>query len=121
MSLKAAEQKSDAPRIDDEPDGNGHRYRLEGNWRSAHVHGVLRQIEQLSKRSAGGEVVIDLSDLSDVDTAGALLIRRLKVSQEAHGATVTIDGSNPHIDELLTAFDEDPAAESGGEAEDILA
>ena len=71
------------------------------------MHGVLRQIEQLSKRSAGGEVVIDLSDLSDVDTAGALLIRRLKVSQETHGATVTIEGSNPHIDELLTAFDED--------------
>ena len=113
MSLKAAEQKSDAPRIDEEPDGNGHRYRLEGNWRSANVHGVLRQIEQLSKRSAGGEVVIDLSDLSDVDTAGALLIRRLKVSQEAHGATVTIEGSNSHIDELLTAFDEDPDAEKG--------
>lgn len=115
MSLKAAEQKSDAPRIDDEADGNGHRYRLEGNWRSAHVHGVLRQIEQLSKRSAGGEVVIDLSDLSDVDTAGALLIRRLKVSQEAHGAAVTIEGSNPHIDELLTAFDEDED-EGGAEA-----
>ena len=113
MSLKAAEQKSDAPRIDEEPDGNGHRYRLEGNWRSANVHGVLRLIEQLSKRSAGGEVVIDLSDLSDVDTAGALLIRRLKVSQEAHGATVTIEGSNSHIDELLTAFDEDPDAEKG--------
>ncbi|NLR96290.1 STAS domain-containing protein [Rhizobium sp. P38BS-XIX] len=114
MSLKAAEQKSDAPRIDDEADGSGHRYRLEGNWRSANVHGVLRQIEQLSKRSAGGEVVIDLSDLSDVDTAGALLIRRLKMSQEAHGATVTIDGSNPHIDELLTAFDEDAKEEGTG-------
>ncbi|MFS8048936.1 ABC transporter permease [Rhizobium sp. BR 314] len=107
MSLKAAEQKTDAPRIDDEGDGRGHRYRLEGNWRSANVHGVLRQIEQLSKRSAGGDVVIDLSALSDVDTAGALLIRRLKMSQEAHGATVTIDGSNQHIDELLTAFDKD--------------
>ena len=112
--MKAAEQKSDAPRIDDEADGSGHRYRLEGNWRSANVHGVLRQIEQLSKRSSGGDVVIDLSDLSDVDTAGALLIRRLKMSQEAHGATVRIDGSNPHIDELLTAFDEDPDAEGKG-------
>jgi len=112
--LKAAEQKPDAPRIDDEGDGNGHRYRLEGNWRSANVHGVLRQIEQLSKRSSGGDVVIDLSDLSDVDTAGALLIRRLKMSQEAHGATVRIDGSNPHIDELLTAFDEGADEGSAG-------
>ncbi|EJK82009.1 ABC transporter permease [Rhizobium sp. AP16] len=111
MSLKAAVQKADAPRIDDEPDGNGHRYRLEGNWRSANVHGVLRRIDELTTRSAGGRVVIDLSDLSDVDTAGALLIRRLKESQEAHGASVSIEGSNPHIDELLTAFTEDPDAE----------
>ena len=111
MSLKVAEQKPDAPRIDDEPDGSGHRYRLEGNWRSAHVHGVLRQIDQLTKRRGGGQVVIDLSDLSDVDTAGALLIRRLQESQEAHGASVRIEGSNPHIDELLTAFTEDPNSE----------
>ena len=112
MSLKAAEQSSDAPKIDDAPEGAGHRYRLEGNWRSANVHGVLRQIEQLSKRSSGGEVVIDLSGLSDVDTAGALLIRRLKESQEAHKAHVTIEGSNPHIDELLTAFDAYPDDET---------
>ncbi|MBB5573666.1 MULTISPECIES: ABC transporter permease [Rhizobium] len=112
MSLKAAEQSPDAPRIDDEPDGNGHRYRLEGNWRSANVHGVLRQIDQLTKQHGGDHVVIDLSDLSDVDTAGALLIRRLRESQEAHGVTVSIDGSNPHIDELLTAFTEDPNQEA---------
>ncbi|PST19014.1 organic solvent ABC transporter permease [Rhizobium sp. JAB6] len=112
MSLKAAEQRSDAPKIDDAPEGAGHRYRLEGNWRSANVHGVLRQIEQLSKRSSGGDVVIDLSGLSDVDTAGALLIRRLKESQEAHKARVTIEGSNPHIDELLTTFDTQPDDEA---------
>jgi phospholipid/cholesterol/gamma-HCH transport system permease protein len=105
--LKAAEQRPDAPVIDDEPDGEGHRYRLEGNWRSGHVHGVLRRIDQLTKRTSGGQVVIDLSDLSDVDTAGALLIRRLKSSQEEHGATVRIEGSNPHVDELLTAFGAD--------------
>ncbi|HEY0124831.1 MAG TPA: ABC transporter permease [Rhizobium sp.] len=108
MSLKAAVQKPDAPRIDDEPDGSGHRYRLEGNWRSANIHGVLRRIDQLTTRSGGGRLVIDLSGLSDVDTAGALLIRRLKESQEAHGASVSIEGSNPHVDELLTAFAEDP-------------
>ena len=112
MSLKAVEQKPDAPRIDDEPDGSGHRYRLEGNWRSANVHGVLRRIDELTTRNSGGSVVIDLSDLVDVDTAGALLIRRLKESQEAHGASVSIEGSNPHIDELLTAFTEDSNAEN---------
>src|SRR6478752_10034291 len=86
MSLKAAEQTSDSPTIDDQADGTGHRYRLEGCWRSANVHGVLRRIDDLSKRSSGGAVVIDLAGLSDVDTAGALLIDRLKKSQEQHGA-----------------------------------
>ncbi|MDL2405647.1 ABC transporter permease [Rhizobium calliandrae] len=112
MSLNAAEQITDAPRIDDEPDGSGRRYRLEGNWRSANVHGVLRQLDQLTKQRSNGQVVIDLSDLSDVDTAGALLIRRLKESQEAHGVSVRIEGSTPHIDELLTAFAEQPNGEA---------
>jgi phospholipid/cholesterol/gamma-HCH transport system permease protein len=112
MSLKAAEQKSDAPVIEDQADGSGHRYRLEGNWRSANIQGVLRRIDDLSKRTAGGAVVIDLASLSGVDTAGALLIRRLKLSQENHGATVSIEGSNPHVDELLTAFAEEEAEET---------
>lgn len=68
---------------------------------------MLRRIDDLSKRSSGGNVVIDLSGLSDVDTAGALLIRRLKLSQEKHEASVTIEGSNPHIDELIASFDHD--------------
>jgi phospholipid/cholesterol/gamma-HCH transport system permease protein len=107
MSLSVAAHIPDAPTIDDEADGSGHRYRLAGNWRSASIHGVLRRIDDLSKRTSGGEVVIDLSGLSDVDTAGVLLIRRLKLSQEAHHATVRFDGSNDHIDELLSSFDED--------------
>ncbi len=109
MSLKAAEQTSDSPTIDDQADGTGHRYRLEGCWRSANVHGVLRRIDDLSKRSSGGAVVIDLAGLSDVDTAGALLIDRLKKSQEQHGATVSIEGSTPHVDELLGSFAEEEA------------
>ncbi|MDL2400600.1 ABC transporter permease [Rhizobium mayense] len=112
MSLNAAEQTTDAPRIDDGPDGSGRRYRLEGNWRSANVHGVLRHLDQLTKQRGEGQLVIDLSDLSDVDTAGALLIRRLKESQEAHGVSVRIEGSTPHIDELLTAFTEEPNGEA---------
>jgi phospholipid/cholesterol/gamma-HCH transport system permease protein len=111
MSLKAAEKNPDAPTIEDQADGSGHRYRLEGNWRSASIHGVLRRIDELSKRSSGGAIIIDLSGLSDVDTAGALLIRRLKEGQEARGTKVTVEGSNPHIDELLDAFTED--AEEG--------
>jgi phospholipid/cholesterol/gamma-HCH transport system permease protein len=107
MSLSVAEHIPDAPTIDDEADGDGHRYKLAGNWRSASIHGVLRRIDDLSKRTSGGEVVIDLSGLSDVDTAGVLLIRRLKISQEAHHATVSFEGSNDHIDELMRSFDDD--------------
>jgi phospholipid/cholesterol/gamma-HCH transport system permease protein len=107
MSLSVAEHIPDAPTIDDEADGAGHRYKLAGNWRSASIHGVLRRIDDLSKRTSGGDVVIDLSGLSDVDTAGVLLIRRLKLSQESHNASVRFEGSNDHIDELLKSFDED--------------
>ncbi|KAA0697593.1 MlaE family lipid ABC transporter permease subunit [Neorhizobium sp. P12A] len=116
MSLKAAEQNSDSLTIDDRADGSGHRYRLEGNWRSSYIHGVLRRIDDLSKRTSGGSVVIDLSGLTGLDTAGALLIHRLKVSQEKHGATVSIEGSNPHVDELLAEFDP-RAGESAAEKE----
>lgn len=114
MSSKAAEKTVDAPTIEDQADGSGHRYRLTGNWRSANIHGVLRRIDDLSKRTSGGEISIDLSEVSDVDTAGALLIRRLKESQEKHGATARIEGSSAHVDELLAAFDKD-ADESDGD------
>jgi phospholipid/cholesterol/gamma-HCH transport system permease protein len=109
MSLKAADHQPDSPGINDQADGAGHRYRLEGSWRSASIHGVLRHIDDLSKERSGGKIVIDLSGLSDVDTAGALLIRRLKERQEEHGATVSIEGSNPHVDELLATFAEETA------------
>ena len=113
MSLKAADQQSDSPAIDDQAEGAAHRYRLEGNWRSASVHSVLRSIGDICKQPGSGKVVIDLSGVTDIDTAGALLVHQLRESRQKHGATVSIEGSNAHVDELLKAFVEEPGAEEG--------
>ncbi|MBB3966590.1 phospholipid/cholesterol/gamma-HCH transport system permease protein [Rhizobium metallidurans] len=79
---------------------------LEGNWRSANIHLVLKDFDKLSARK-GGNLTIDLSGITDIDTAGVWLLCRLRKQVESAGGTMTIEGSNPHIDELLESFSED--------------
>lgn len=81
---------------------------LQGNWRSAYIHLVLRDFEKLLQKKTG-DLTVDLSDVSDIDTAGIWLLCRLKKQEEAGGRVVRFEGTNPHIDEMLEMFSEEPA------------
>ncbi len=80
--------------------------RLSGNWRSAYVHLVLRDFEKLLHQKSGN-LTVDLSEITDIDTAGIWLLCRLKKEAEAAGRTVGFEGTNPHIDEMLAMFSEE--------------
>ncbi len=82
--------------------------RLQGNWRSAYIHLVLRDFEKLLQKKTG-DLTVDLSDIAEIDTAGIWLLCRLKKQEEAGGRTVRFEGTNPHIDEMLEMFSEEPA------------
>ncbi|MBB4290113.1 phospholipid/cholesterol/gamma-HCH transport system permease protein [Rhizobium leguminosarum] len=94
--------------VDDQADGSGQHVHLSGNWRSAYIHLVLRDFEKLLHQKTG-DLTVDLSDISDIDTAGIWLLCRLKKEAEAAGRTVRFEGTNPHIDEMLAMFSEEPA------------
>lgn len=82
--------------------------RLQGNWRSAYIHLVLRDFEKLLQKKTG-DLTVDLSEISEIDTAGIWLLCRLKKQEEAGGRAVRFEGTNPHIDEMLEMFSEEPA------------
>jgi phospholipid/cholesterol/gamma-HCH transport system permease protein len=46
--------------------------------------------------------------ISDIDTAGVWLLCRLKKQVEDAGGALRFEGSNPHIDEMLASFSEEP-------------
>ncbi|WP_183607137.1 MlaE family lipid ABC transporter permease subunit [Rhizobium leguminosarum] len=109
ISILNAENRNAASLdVDDQADGSGQHVHLSGNWRSAYIHLVLRDFEKLLHQKTG-DLTVDLSDISDIDTAGIWLLCRLKKEAEAAGRTVRFEGTNPHIDEMLAMFSEEPA------------
>lgn len=116
--LKSENRNAASLHVDDQANGSGARVHLEGSWRSANIHFILRDFDQLSARTAG-ELTLDLSGISEIDTAGVWLLCRLRKQVEDAGGTVRLEGSNPHIDEMLTAFSEEPAKQEPDERPEL--
>lgn len=93
--------------MDDQTDGAGQLVHLAGNWRSSNIHLVLRDFEKLTS-GAKGDVTLDLSDVTDIDTAGVWLLCRFKKQVEDNGHSVRFEGSNSHIDEMIEEFSKEP-------------
>ena len=105
--LKSEKRNAASLHVDDRAEGSGQHVHLEGNWRSANIHLVLQDFEKL-QRNNSGDLTLDLSDVTDIDTAGIWLLCRLKKQEEAAGRTVRFEGTNEHIDELIATFSKDP-------------
>jgi phospholipid/cholesterol/gamma-HCH transport system permease protein len=87
------------------PDG-GERYVLTGDWRNHSVAPVLKDLDQFEKPGGQGKVEIDLSGISEIDTAGAWLIRRLMTAKRGEGREASLSGGNGTIEELIGALPE---------------
>lgn len=87
------------------PDG-GERYVLTGDWRNHSVAPVLKDLDQFEKSGGQGKVEIDLSGISEIDTAGAWLIRRLMTAKSSEGREASLSGGNGTIEELIGALPE---------------
>src|SRR5689334_22778327 len=105
--LKSEKRNAASLHVDDRAEGSGQHVHLEGNWRSANLHLVLQDFDKLA-RSNSGDLTLDLSNVTDIDTAGIWLLCRLKKQQEEAGRTVRFEGTNQHIDELIATFSKEP-------------
>ncbi len=92
---------------------------LAGTWTTSEIAAVDKGIRQLEKHQGVRSVVLDLSNVGRMDTAGAWLIKRLAVAHEKAGAQVSVEGENKAAAILLSAVDDairqeaEPDAQSG--------
>lgn len=72
----------------------GHRLVCGGDWS---VHGIAGLRLRLNKLSwaVGGELVIDFSQVTRLDTAGVWVLHHIVAERTQHGQSVRVEGMNP--------------------------
>jgi phospholipid/cholesterol/gamma-HCH transport system permease protein len=99
------------PRIaETEEDGVLHCV-LSGAWTTRTVHLVDAEMRKIERKTQRGPVVLDLSKVERLDTAGAWLIDRLMTSLTENGVETTVRGQGEAGSVLLEAVGEASRAE----------
>ncbi|MFP1633293.1 ABC transporter permease [Zhengella sp. ZM62] len=91
-----------APGVSVLREGGRIRAELTGDWVTRSVASVDREMRKLEGEQAGS-LLIDLSGIGHMDTAGAWLIERLATASGKSGKTVEITGAREEFGVLLTA------------------
>lgn len=80
--------------------------KLAGIWNTRSVHLVDAKMRELGKNTSASNIVIDLSDVHGMDTAGAWLIERFTEQKRAAGSNVEVTGASQAALILLPAVRE---------------
>ncbi|MDF1607419.1 MlaE family lipid ABC transporter permease subunit [Hoeflea sp. YIM 152468] len=117
VEVPSGDNTSPSARIRHEVDAAGERLVLTGDWRHAAISGVYGKLQELQARLSGEPLVIDLENVSNFDTAGAWLVRKLMAAAKARGAGVELAGASHQVAELIEAIPDmvDGAARSAPE------
>ncbi len=105
-TLSLVEPENARIEIEDQPDGNGRLIRLAGRWKNNSLSAMIKSAGPLVDAAHVRQETIDLGGVSDMDTAGAWLIRRFVTERRARGGTVEIIGGTPGMRELIEALPE---------------
>lgn len=95
-----------APAVAVREEGARGIWTLSGVWNTRSVHLVDERMRELAEISTATDILIDISGVSGMDTAGAWLIERLASSRKAAGARVEIVGASAAAAILLPAVRE---------------
>lgn len=98
----AESQTISAPTLDRGSVGGVTRISVGGTWLIDTVSGIERKAARMVEDTRG-RVILDLSGVEQIDTAGAWLISRLEVDLAAGGASVEIQGASENAARLLAA------------------
>jgi phospholipid/cholesterol/gamma-HCH transport system permease protein len=122
MLTKDAHEASDNPRaggdqphIDVREEAGRSVWALSGVWNTRSVHLVDARMRELETAAAPDGIMLDLSGVRRMDTAGAWLIERLAAARRAGGAEVEIVGASSAAEILLPAVRDalEPVAAAG--------
>lgn len=105
-SAANGEEDADKPRVHLSERDNVLVCELSGVWTTRTVADVDAQMRDAAQRSAGRPLVVDISAISKLDTAGAWLVDRLIVASQTRGGSVQIEGQSDVAGILLGAVSE---------------
>lgn len=88
---------------------------LSGIWNTRTAAFVDAKMRRIEARADFKSLNIDLSRVSNLDTAGAWLIERLIAAQAAHGTSVTLSGVSEAAAILLSAVEDAARQQNDGE------
>lgn len=118
---------SASPRLERHISEVGETLVLSGDWRHAAISGVYGAMLEAERGLTGRSLVIDMTEVSNFDTAGAWLVRKMMVAAEALGGKASIRGASKPVGALIAALPDmarrPPAVEAGERSrfEDIFA
>lgn len=105
-TLSSVEQEDARIEIDEQPDGNARLIRLAGRWKNNSLSAMIKSAGPLVDSPVVERETIDLSAVSDMDTAGAWLVRRFITERRERGGSIEIVGGSPGMRELIEALPE---------------
>lgn len=91
------------PQVETAEEGGALVCRLTGNWTTRRVQVVDRDMRALAEEGKSRSLVIDISGIGRLDTAGAWLIQRLVANARAKGVETRLEGDNDVTKILLGA------------------
>ena len=91
------------PSVESSVEGDVLTCRLAGNWTTRRVAAVDKAMRAIPTRNGFRTLVVDLSEVGRMDTAGAWLIERLVSTARANGIETSIEGHNDVSRILLDA------------------
>ncbi|QGG90791.1 ABC transporter permease [Agrobacterium sp. MA01] len=104
--MSSVEQEDARIEIDEQPDGNARLIRLAGRWKNNSLSAMIKSAGPLVDSPVVQRETIDLSAVSDMDTAGAWLVRRFITERRERGGSIEIVGGSPGMRELIEALPE---------------
>ena len=100
------------PRIEMREEAGELICRLAGNWTTRRVAPVDKAMRAIPMRNGFRSLVVDISGVGRMDTAGAWLIERLVSTARAKGMETRVEGQN-EVSEILLGAVEDAAKKRG--------
>lgn len=89
--------RESAAKIDVDVDGSVFRLNASGEWRARYLGSIDAQLRHFSDESMGYDLIIDVTDVEQMDTAGAMVIQRTFLScEQRSGGSKIIGASDLH-------------------------
>ncbi|MFC0478468.1 ABC transporter permease [Gellertiella hungarica] len=82
----------------------GERIVLSGAWRNTSLPPVLGAVDELGQRAGGQRLELDFTDVDQIDTSGAWVLKQMMVSAADRGCEVRTRGMTPAMKELIGAL-----------------